>query len=225
MAADFEGRTVVTNSGVELGVGAAGAEVGDDDRIDRELVAAAREGDERALERLLLRHEAPVLRLVRLLGVGPADREDVAQEIFVRVFCHLAGFKLRRSFRGWLYRITVNAVHDHRHRMTRRAQRESPWSERAEETADEAESPPDLVVARERRRRLEAALHGLSPRERAVFVLVEMQGLERKAAARVLGITGVTVRRHLGRARASLRRILTEDRAAPRRVAKTRKKA
>lgn len=187
----------------------------DDDRIDRELVAAAREGNERALEQLLRRHEAPVLRLVRLLGVASADREDVGQEIFVRVFRHLDGFKLGRSFRGWLYRITVNAVHDHRHRMTRRSLRESPWSERMDETPDAADDPRDVAEARESRRRLERALDGLSARERAVFVLVEMQGLERRAAARALGITGITVRRHLSRARARLRRILQESEKKP----------
>ena len=196
-----------SSADIDAAAGAPGA-AEEDERVDQRLVAAARDGDERALEQLLRRHEAPVLRLVRLLGVGPADREDVGQEIFVRLFRHLDGFKLGRSFRGWLYRITVNAVHDHRHRMTRRASRESPWNERMEDTPDAADGPPELVEAQESRRMLEEALDGLSARERAVFVLVEMQGLERRAAARALGITAITVRRHLSRARASLRRIL-----------------
>jgi RNA polymerase sigma-70 factor (ECF subfamily) len=196
-----------SSADIDAAAGAPGA-AEEGERVDQRLVVAARDGDERALEQLLRRHEAPVLRLVRLLGVSPADREDVGQEIFVRVFRHLDGFKLGRSFRGWLYRITVNAVHDHRHRMTRRASRESPWNERMEDTPDAADGPPELVEAQESRRMLEEALDGLSARERAVFVLVEMQGLERRAAARALGITAITVRRHLSRARASLRRIL-----------------
>ena len=64
----------------------------------------------------------------------------------------------------------------------------------------------------ERRRELESALDGLSARERAVFVLVELEGLDRSAAARSLGITSITVRRHLSRARASLRTILVDAR-------------
>ena len=61
----------------------------DDDRRDEALVVAAREGDERSFELLLTRHEGRVLRVLRLLGIDENDREDVAQEVFVRVFRHL----------------------------------------------------------------------------------------------------------------------------------------
>ena len=186
----------------------AGAVTDPDERVDAELVAAAVKGSDAAMDRLLRRHESAVLRLVRLLGVAPPDREDVAQEIFVRVFRHLGTFKQGRSFRGWLYRITVNAVHDHRHRLSRRARREAPWNETLDDTPDVSAAPADHAVALERRRELGAALSGLSARERAVFVLVEIEGLERREAARSLGITSITVRRHLSRARASLRAIL-----------------
>jgi RNA polymerase sigma-70 factor (ECF subfamily) len=182
-----------------------------DPRIDAELIAAAASGSEDALDRLLRRHESSVLRLVRLLGVAPDDREDVAQEILVRVFRHLGTFKAGRSFRGWLYRIAVNAVHDHRHRLNRRVRRESPWNDRLEEIPDTARAPGDQALAREQREVLEKALEGLSERERAVFVLVELEGLERREAARTLGITSITVRRHLSRAHASLRIILAES--------------
>lgn len=179
-----------------------------DERIDGELIAAVVGGSDAALDRLLRRHESAVLRLVRMLGVAPDDREDVAQEVLVRVFRHLGTFKKSRSFRGWLYRITVNAVHDHRHQLSRRARREAPWTEKLDETPDASPAAGDHAVALEQRSALEAALGGLSERERAVFVLVEMEGLDRREAARSLGITSITVRRHLSRARAGLRRIL-----------------
>ncbi len=183
-----------------------------DRRIDGELIAAAVAGSDEAFDRLLRKHESAVLRLVRLLGVAPNDREDVAQEVLVRVFRHLGTFKPGRSFRGWLYRIAVNAVHDHRYLISRRARRESPWTDGLDETPDTARAPGDHVSAREQRRMLEEALGGLSERERAVFVLVEMEGLERREAARTLGITTITVRRHLSRARTSLHAILAESR-------------
>lgn len=195
--------------------GRAGDASPDDDRIDRELISAAAAGDDEAMDRLLRRHESKVLRLVRLLGVRPDDREDVAQEVFVRVFRHLATFKQGRSFRGWLYRITVNAVHDHRQRLSRRAGREAGWSDHLDETPAATEAPGDRAEALERRRAFDDALGVLSERERAVFVLVEMEGLERREVARSLGITSITVRRHLSRARSSLRAILTENEKKP----------
>jgi len=186
-----------------------------DPGIDAELIAAALGGNDDALDGLLRRHESAVLRLVRLLGVAPDDREDVAQEILVRVFRHLGTFKTGRSFRGWVYRITVNAVHDHRHRLSRRARRESSWTDGLDETPDKTRAPGDHLLAREQKKVLEDALVGLSERERAVFVLVELEGLERRDAARTLGITSITVRRHLSRAHASLRAILAESQKKP----------
>ena len=182
-----------------------------DERIDQALIESARGGDDSALETLLQRHESGVLRLVRLLGVSPTDREDVAQEIFVRLFRHLHTFKLGRSFRGWLYRIAVNVVHDHRLRMAKRFHREAPWSDGLEALPDEAAGPGEWADAAQQRERLELALDGLSERERAVFVLVELSGLDRREAARSLGITSITVRRHLSRARSSLQKILADD--------------
>jgi RNA polymerase sigma factor (sigma-70 family) len=183
-----------------------------DDRRDEELVLAVLAGDERSFEALLGRHESRVLRITRLLGVPPDDREDVAQEVFVRVFRFLGGFKTGRPFAGWVYRITVNAVHDYRSRSGRRRRDEVGWLPSLDGTVAEAGPSGSVDGNLDLRRRLEAALAILSERERAVFVLKELEGLETRDVARTLGITGITVRRHLGRARRSLQRILELDR-------------
>jgi len=172
---------------------------------DEELVEAARQGDLRALEGLLDRHESTVLRVLGFLGVRAQDREDVAQEIFIRVFRHLGTFRRGRPFGGWLYRVTVNAAHDHRRVRERAGREEEPWGAEADRVAAEGPAPPDPVERREVRRALVRAMDRLSERERAVFVLREIEGLETAEVARVLGITSITVRRHLSRARSSLR--------------------
>jgi RNA polymerase sigma-70 factor (ECF subfamily) len=181
-----------------------------EDRRDESLVAAAREGDEAAFERLLSRHEGRVLRVLRLLGVPDSDREDVAQEIFVRVFRNLGRFRPGHSFSGWTYRITVNAAHDHRRGAARRRLREAGWHPGLDDAPDRAPGPAERVAGLDRARLLEAALAHLSERERAVFVLCELEGLATGAVARALGISGITVRRHLGRARRHLREVLAE---------------
>lgn len=175
-----------------------------DATTDEALVARARGGEVRALEELLERYQGAVLRTLRLLGVPLQDREDVAQEVLVRVFRHLKGFRGGHSFGGWVYRITVNAAHDYRHGSKRRASREVPWKE--ETGVEEAAAGPERDAGRHLvlREALEAALDLLSERERAVFVLREMEGLETREVARSLGITSITVRRHLGRARRRL---------------------
>jgi RNA polymerase sigma-70 factor (ECF subfamily) len=170
---------------------------------DDALVGAALAGDARAFDALLTRHESSVLRVLRFLGVPSRDREDVAQEVFMRVFRHLKGFQRGRSFSGWLYRVSVNSAHDYRLRASRAARDESPWVEGIEPSAGFGGAD-----ASETRRSLEAALSQLSERERAVFVLREIEGLETHEIAKALGITGITVRRHLSLARERLRALL-----------------
>jgi len=179
---------------------------------DGALVRAARRGDELAFEALLLRHEKRVLRLVRLLGVPDADRDDVTQEVFVRVFRHLASFRTGRTFASWIYRITVNAVHDHRQRARRTSGHEDAWSGAHDRMlVDDGQNAAELVDREESRRQLDHALAELSERERSVFVLCELEELSTREVARALGINAITVRRHLGRARERLKAwILTQ---------------
>ena len=174
-------------------------EVGDD-----ALVGAALSGDARAFDALLTRHESAVLRILRLLGVPPRDREDVAQEVFIKVFRHLKGYQRGRSFGGWLYRVSVNAANDYRARAARTGREETAWSDGMDQRA----APGGDADPGDVRRRLESALLQLTERERAVFVLREIEGLDTHEIARTLGITGITVRRHLGLARDRLRVLL-----------------
>src|SRR5262249_40224898 len=108
----------------------------DSETSDEALVAAAREGNIRALESLILRHESRVLRVLRFLGVGREDRQDVAQEVFLRVFRGLSGFRPGFAFEAWLYRVSVNAAFDHRAGESRRAQAMEPLDENDDSVAD-----------------------------------------------------------------------------------------
>lgn len=180
------------------------------ERTDEELVARCRDNDVRAFDELLTRHERKVLRVLGLMGIPHADREDVAQEVFIRVFRHLSGYRRGRSFSGWLYRITVNAAHDYRTKTALRGRRETAWDEAGEDSPDRRPGPADLLSEREKRGKLEQAIESLSDRERAVFVLCELEGLSSREVARALGITAITVRRHLGRARRRLQTLLQE---------------
>ena len=181
----------------------------DQDPSDEALARAAIGGEVRALEALLDRHQGRVLRILRFLGVPDQDREDVAQEVFVRVFRHLKGFRAGSEFGAWLYRLTVNAAHDYRTRAGRRGRGETPFLE-GDDRQDPRPGPEESAHGRDLRMALGRALESLGERERTIFVLREIEQLSSREVARALGITTITVRRHLSRARRRLRELLGE---------------
>ena len=138
----------------------------------------------------------------RLLG----DREamdDVLQEAYAKAFRALPRFRGEATAGTWLYRIVYNACLDQLRRERRPA--ELPL-----ETAAPA-SAPDPVESAARREALAAALAALVPDQRAAVLLVDAEGFDYPAAARVLGVRVGTLASRLSRARASLRRALAAE--------------
>jgi RNA polymerase sigma-70 factor (ECF subfamily) len=191
---------------------------------ERELVASCRTGDPLAFARLVELHEGMVFNLgARLLG----DREearDVAQEVFLQVYRMLGRFEGRSSLKTWIYRIAVNQCHNRRrfwHR--RRRDREQAFDEGlsagdAGSAATGSSSPYEEARRRERARRVQEALLGLSFEHRCVLVLREVEGLTCDEVAVALGIPEGTVKSRLSRARDAMRvrlRGLVEEGEAP----------
>lgn len=195
----------------------AGREQGPDDEA---LIDAAQHGDVRALGALIDLHQGRVLRVLAFLGVRREDREDVAQEVFIRVLRYLEGFRRGQPFSAWIYRVTVNAAHDWTGRAGRHGGTDLTGEDDAlERLEDPGIGPAEAALSADLQRRLGRALDGLSARERAVFTLRELEGLESREVSRVLGISQITVRRHLGRAlrhlRAELDPASVEDQESP----------
>ena len=78
------------------------------DQVDTDLVALATQGDKKALESLITRHQIFVYNLALKMTRQPEDAEDLTQEVFIKAITALAKFKGKSSFRTWMYRITVN---------------------------------------------------------------------------------------------------------------------
>jgi RNA polymerase sigma-70 factor, ECF subfamily len=166
------------------------------------LIVKARSGDAEAFEGLMVATEEQVLRLAgRLLG----DRElarDAAQEVFLRVFKYLRGFRDHEDFRGWLYRITVNVCRDAGRRAGRPGSRVSLEGRELEDGGTLGEAS---LLSRERVDAVRSALGALSPRERAAVVLRDLEGLTSTEVSKVLGSRPGTVRAQIASARTKLR--------------------
>jgi len=166
-----------------------------------DVLARARGGDEAAFEELMRMHERQVLRTaLRLLG-RREDAEDAAQEVFLRLYKNLRGFRALAEIRPWLYRVTVNFSYD-LGRKRRRFVAELPDEVAVVQTQESG------VSLEQRRELLAEALAYLPEKERAAVVLREVEGLETAEVAEILGSTPVTVRTQVSTGRARLREIV-----------------
>jgi RNA polymerase sigma factor (sigma-70 family) len=167
----------------------------------RDDVAAAAAGDRRAFERVYRAHVDRVYSLcVRMLG----DRvlaDEVTQDVFVRVWRKLPGFRGDSAFSTWLHRVAVNVILSQQKTSGIRQGRQAD-----EEALDSAPSRP---VPTGDRLDLEQAIAGLPPGARKVFVLHDVQGFTHEEIGAQLGITPGGSKAQLHRARLLLRAALT----------------
>lgn len=186
---------------------------------NRDLIRDAAGGDEEAFAALVRRHQDDVARLVLRVTRRPDLVEDVAQEVFLKVYRNLSGFKRKAGFRTWLYRVAVNASLD--------ALRSDKSCRRIEAPGDGPSSLPDHVLVGsalhgrvsldlDLQLDLERALAELRPADRAILALRYFEELSTPEIARVLDIPEGTARSRLHYARAELARQMKPYRARAR---------
>ena len=128
-------------------------------------------------------HATFIWRVVRRLGVRPADVEDVCQDVFVVVHRRLSSFEGRSTVRTWLYGIAVRCAADHRRRA--HVQRETATAAIADAPVDPGQ--PRAVAERQARAALDEILDQLDEAKRAVFVLYELEELPMIEVAEAVG--------------------------------------
>jgi RNA polymerase sigma-70 factor (ECF subfamily) len=166
-------------------------------------IRAARDGDERAFEEIMLASERRVALLSwRILG-DAEEVKEATQETFLRVFRHLRRFDERKDFFGWLFRIAVNVCRDIEKRRKRR------WIfapfEPASSIASSARAADDTVAANDDAALLTRAIDALPRKERLAVILREVEELPTEEVAAILGVSQATVRVQVSKARAKLR--------------------
>lgn len=179
----------------------------DDDADDRVLAAAGRAGDVAAFEELVRRHGPAIFRYARRM-VSDADAvNDVVQETFVAAWRQIANFRGDSSVRTWLFAICARKVVD-----SHRVKRALPIDDRLIEPASNDRSSDPFAAAsnNEFLDALELALGELPPRQRAVWLLREVERLTFPQIATILGVSPDGARGHHHRARTTLQQRLVQ---------------
>jgi len=167
---------------------------------DGELLARSAAGDQAAFAELVRRHETQVLNLAFRYTRDRQDAEELAQEIFLKVWRHARSFRGESAFGTWLYRLAVNACLNHRQRRKARPDTHTLAGDVA------AENPPaaDALVASERELRLQDALAALPARQRMALALASFEDKSYEEIADAMCVSVASVESLLFRARRNL---------------------
>jgi RNA polymerase sigma-70 factor, ECF subfamily len=179
---------------------------------DRELAIRARGGDAVAFETLVVRKTPAVVSVARRIIGDAEEARDVAQLVFLRVWDSLGRYDEKYSFNTWLYRIATNLSIDflRANRSREKAHGATLHLVRRREAAIEEEATLALEAAQVAQL-FEKVSTGLSEKQKAAFVLRELEDLDSSEVARVLGCRESTVRNHLFNARKALQKRLRKD--------------
>jgi RNA polymerase sigma-70 factor (ECF subfamily) len=173
---------------------------------DEALASALRDGDDTALDALMLRWQIPLRAFLYRHLQNEADALDLAQDTFVRIYRHRAAYREGARFSTWMFQIALNLCRDHARRRTRRPH---VALDTAPDFADAQPAPDATALTDERIAAVRAALAALPEKLRAPLLLSTYENLPHLEIAALLRASPKAVETRLARARDQLRQKLT----------------
>jgi RNA polymerase sigma-70 factor (ECF subfamily) len=176
---------------------------------DPALLDAARSGDRKALERLLVLEEPRIYAYgLRMCG-DPEDAREVLQETMLAVTRHIGGFRGDAKLSTWLFQLARSACSKQRRRLP-------PTSDGEVELVDHNADPERTASAQQLAELLQRALSRLTETQREVLILRDVEGLSAPEVSEILHLEVGAVKSRLHRARAALAEALDAEQRVPR---------
>jgi RNA polymerase sigma-70 factor (ECF subfamily) len=170
--------------------------------FDRELIVRAQAGDRAAHEAIVNQFSSMVFRLVSRFFRSREDVEDIAQDVFLKLFARMDQVRPDENFPGWLARVTVNTCYDELRKARRRKAAIETYGPELTREQRVAPTEPDSFG------RARLAVQRLDPKLRLPLVLKEVDGMSVEEIARTMGLTQTNVKVRLFRARKKLQGML-----------------
>jgi RNA polymerase sigma-70 factor (ECF subfamily) len=173
--------------------------------VDPEVIQRARTGDDAAFNQIVVAYRRRLLGTISRLIGRPEDVEDVAQEVFVRLYYSLDQLRTNEVFEPWLYRLSINACYDYLRRAKRR--NEPRMSDLSEQQVMMADSAAGSKLEEEERRKTrvreftQSLFQHVAEEDRLLLTLKEVEGLSLKELEKVYGVNENALKVRLFRAR------------------------
>lgn len=176
---------------------------------DLAIVRRVQNGDSAAFNLLVRKYQHKVANLVARYVYDAGEIEDIAQEVFVKAYRAIGGFRGDSAFYTWLYRIAINTAKNHLVAQSRRPPNTDVEAQDAELTEAgynlrETGTPEASLLSRELAQRVAAAIRGLPDELRTAITLRELEGLSYEEIATVMECPIGTVRSRIFRAREAI---------------------
>jgi len=166
---------------------------------DRQLVRTIRNGDAEAFEQLVRRKTSKVFSLCyRIIG-NAEDAKDISQLVFLKLWENIDKYDPAYAFDTWLYRMVTNVAIDF---MRNKQSRENAVNSNLRLVKTSSDAEQGVIVQRKEIDNVFNVVSSvLSPKQKAIFIMREMDDLASAEIARILGCRESTVRNHLFNAR------------------------
>lgn len=183
---------------------------------DVDLVKLAQGGDYKAFDALVTRHRGKVYAMIMNMVKNDADAWDLAQDSFIKAWKALPKFENRSKFSTWLFRISHNVVYDWMRKKKIRSEGElddklldvNRIDMSAATAPRQSKRPDEAMTGNELKQQIDEALNKLTPHHKETILLREVQGMDYKEIAEVMGCTLGTVMSRLFYARKKLQTLL-----------------
>jgi len=173
--------------------------------VEFELIKRAQAGDNAAFNDIVLAYRKRILGTITRVIARPEDVEDVAQEVFLRLYFSLDQLRTPEVFEPWLYRLTVNAAYDYLRKQRRRPEyRMSDLSEQQVLMADAVAGGKvehDEQYQKRIRESVDALLGAVSEQDRILLMMKEVEGLSLKELEKIYQVNENALKVRLFRAR------------------------
>ena len=170
---------------------------------DLELINRFKNGDSGGFEMLVKKYHNRVINIVYSLTRNKTDAEDIAQEVFLKIYFELDNFKAQAKFSSWFYRITVNSTYDF---LRRQKHRLASLEDNDYTNIPDKTKTPDILA----QELIQEALKNIPFEFRCAIILREIEGLSYEEISQALKISLGTVESRIYRAREMLKNILIQ---------------